>query len=196
MPSGDSDPPYFAKINVAFVQDTPSIDCVAFKTTSTVLLIVGMTTTKFLCYFRVCAVWRWNRFIVGFFTVSWICVAVVSGVTAIYSTKAVQVETYCTMIIVEGRLVQAPFIVAVINHTLIVMAITYGVCKNTLGRDHWQTFGHGIMAMLGKSLPTFSKTLLHDSQITYMYVLLPSPNALKLEAIINNINLELLRGFL
>ena len=149
----------------------------AFRTTSAVLLTVGMTTTKFLCYFRVCAVWRWNRFIVGFFTVSWLCVAVVSGITATHSTKAVQVETYCTMIIVEGQLVPAPFIVAVVNHTLIVMAITYGVCKNTLGRD--QTFGHGIMAMLGKSLPTFSKTLLHDSQISYMYVLLPSPNALE-----------------
>ena len=142
-----------------------------------VLLFVGMTSTKFLCYFRVCAVWRWNYYIVGFFTFSWLCVAAAAGVTAIRSVKALQVESYCTVIIVEGRLVPAPFIVAVVNHTLIVIAITYGVCRNTLGRD--MTFGHGIMVMLGKSLPTFSRAMLHDSQISYMYVLLPSPNALE-----------------
>ena len=149
----------------------------AFKVAAAVLLIVGMTSTKFLCYFRVCAVWRWNHFIAVFFTLSWFCVAAVSGVTAIRSTTALQVENYCTMIIVEGRLVPAPFIVAAINHTLIVIAISYGVCRNTLGRD--MTFRHGIMAMLGKSLPTFSRAMLHDSQISYMYVLLPSPNALE-----------------
>ena len=148
-----------------------------FGKTSAVFLIVGMTSTKFLCYLRTCAVWRWNRFIVAFFSFSWLCVAAVSFATATYSTKTRQEGNYCTVIIVEGRLIPAPFIVAVINHTLIVLAITYGVCKNTLGGD--LTFRHGIKLMLGKSLPTFSKTLLHDSQISYMYVLLPSANALK-----------------
>ena len=138
-----------------------------------VLLIVGMTSTKFLCYFRVCAVWRWNYFIVGFFTLSWLCVAAVSGVTAIRSTAALQVDSYCTMIIVEGRLIPAPFLAAAVNHTLIVIAISYGVCRNTLGRN--MTFRHGVMAMLGKSLPTFSRAMLHDSQISYMYVLFAFP---------------------
>ena len=129
----------------------------------------------FLCYFRVCAVWRWNRLIVGFFGVSWLSVTA-SSATVIRSIKTLQVESYCTVIIAEGQLIQAPFIVAVVNHTLVFMAITYGICKNTLSRD--LTFTHGIMLMLGKSLPTFSKALLHDSQIAYMYVLLPSQNAL------------------
>ena len=129
-----------------------------------------------LCYLRVCAVWRWNHFIVGFFGVSWLSVAA-SCVTVIHSIKTLQVETYCTVIIVDGRLILAPFIVAVVNHTLVFMAITYGICKNTLRGD--LTLRHGIMLMFGKSLPTFSKALLHDSQIAYMYVLLPSPNALE-----------------
>ena len=137
-----------------------------------------MTSTKSLCYLRTCAVWGWNRLIVAFFTVSWLSVAAASTVTATLSVKALQVETYCTTIIVEGRLIPAPFIVAVVNHTLIVIAITYGICKNTLGGD--LTFRHGIMLMLGKSLPTFSRALLHDSQISYMYVLLPSSVALEI----------------
>jgi hypothetical protein len=95
----------------------------------------------------------------------------------INSITTLQVETYCTVIIADGRLLLVPFIVAVVNHTLIFMAITYGICKNTLSGD--LTFRHGVMLMLGKSLPTFSKALLHDSQISYMYVLLPSPTRWK-----------------
>jgi hypothetical protein len=140
-----------------------------------VLVILGMTSTKSLCYIRTCAVWGWNRFIVAFFTLSWVSVVAVTTATAVHSTKSLQVETYCNVIIVEGRLIQVPFIVAVINHTLIVIAITIALCKNTLGRD--LTLRDGIKSMLGRSLPTFSRALLHDSQISYMYVLLHSPNA-------------------
>ena len=135
-----------------------------------------MTSTMSLCYIRVCAVWRWNHFIIGFFGVSWLSVAASSS-TVIHSIKTLQVENFCTRIIVDGRLILAPFIVAVINHTLVFMAITYGICKNTLRGD--LTFRHGVKLMLGKSLPTFSKALLHDSQIAYTYVHLPSPNALE-----------------
>ena len=164
-----------------FVEDTPSIDCMSFETTSTVLLIIGMTSTMFLCYIRVCAVWRWDRLIVGFFGVSWLFVAG-SSATVIRSIKAEQVDTYCRVVIVDGQLIIAPFIVAVVNHTLVFMAITYGVCKNTLRGD--LTFKHGIMVMLGKSLPTFSKALLHGSQIAYVYVpFLPSPLRTRWETI-------------
>jgi hypothetical protein len=130
-----------------------------------------MTSTMSLCYLRVCAVWRWNRYIIAFFGVSWLSVAA-SSATTIHSIQTLQVENYCTVIIVGGRLILAPFIVNVVNHTLVFTAITYGICKNTLSGD--LTFRHGIMVMLGKSLPTFSKALLHDSQISYMYVLFPS----------------------
>ena len=147
-----------------------------FETTSVALLTIAMTSTMSLCYLRVCAVWRWNRYIIGFFGISWLSVAA-SSVTVINSIKTLQVETFCTLVIVEGRLILAPFIVAVVNHTLVFMGITYGICKNTLRGD--LTFSHGVMLMLGKSLPTFSKALLHDSQIAYMYVLLPFPSALE-----------------
>jgi len=128
-----------------------------------------------LCYLRLCAVWSWNRYIVGFFGVSWLSVPA-SSATVILSIKTLQVETYCTVIIMEGPLIMAPFIVAVVNHTLVFMAITYGICKNTLRGD--LTFRHGTMVMLGKSLPTFSKALLHASQISYILIMLISIIAL------------------
>jgi len=148
--------------------NTPSIDCAAFGMTSVVLLIIAMTSTMSLCYLRVSAVWRWNRYIVGFFGVLWLTV-VASNVTMVHSLKPIQVETYCTVVIVGGRLILAPYIVNVVNHTLVFSTITYGICKNTLRRD--MTFSHGAMLMLGKSLPTFSKALLHDSQISYIIIL-------------------------
>jgi hypothetical protein len=150
----------------------------AFEKASAVLLIVGLMATKSLCTLRTCAVWRWNRFIIAFFTFSWLCVASSTIVTATLSTKSLQVETssYCTVIIVEGRLIPLPLILTVVNHTLIVIAITYGVCKNTMHED--LTFRHGIMLMLGKSLPTFSKALLHDSQISYILIAVVSVIAL------------------
>jgi hypothetical protein len=137
----------------------------AFQTTSIALLIIGMSSTVFLCYLRVCAVWHWNRFIVGFFGVSWLSVVALSF-TLIRSIKTVQLEGYCTTTIVKGSLILAPFITNVFNQTIVFLAITYGVCKNTLGGD--LTFRDGILLMLGKSLPTFSKAMLHDSQVCYM----------------------------
>lgn len=129
-----------------------------------------------LCYLRVCAVWRWNRLIVGFFGILWLSVGA-SIVTLIRSVKAIQVETFCTVAIAGGQLILAPFIVAVINHTLVFLGITYGICKNTLRGD--LTLRDGVMLMLGKSLPTFSKALLHDSQISYVYVLFAFSNTLE-----------------
>ena len=129
-----------------------------------------------LCYLRVCAVWRWNHYIVGLYGISWLSV-IASNVTMIHSIKTLQEETSCTVIIVGGQLILAPFIVNVVNHTLVFMAITYGICKNTLRGD--LTLKHGIMVMFGKSLPTFSKALLHDSQISYLYVPLHPLNVLE-----------------
>ena len=152
------------RINGSFVLDTPFNDCTALETTNVALLVVGMSSTLSLSYLRVCAVWRWNRFIVGFFGVSWLS-GVAATLTLIRSFKTVQFEGYCTGMIVNGLIV-APFITGLFNQTTIFLAITYGVCKNSLSGD--LTFRDGFLLMLGKSLPTFSKAMLHDSQICYM----------------------------
>ena len=151
-----------------FFLATPFIPCTVYKTISVSFFISNLAFTPFLAYLRVCAVWDWNRFIVGWFGVSWLAVAT-SGFTGLHALKGIQVGDYCTEIIV-GKSVLAPFVTTFFNHTFVFLAITYGICRNTLGRD--LSFRNCIQLMVGKDLSTFSKALLHDSQVSYLWVLL------------------------
>jgi len=152
--------------------NAPSIDCKAIEMTVILLFIVGNTFTMLLSYIRVCAVWRWNRFIVGFFGVLWLS-TVASSFTMLRTNKAIQVpgELYCTLVTIvdSGPIFLTPWISVFVNQTAIFLAITYGVCKNTLGGD--LTFRDGIPLMLGKGLPTFSRALIHDSQICNIVIM-------------------------
>lgn len=165
--------PYFVRFNDTFVLAISSINCMVFEVITLGFLITAVTFTTVLPYLRVCAVWGWNRFIVTFFGISLLFV-VASLFTLVHSIKQIEVESYCNLVIV-GPLILAPFLMTVLNYTFIVLAITYGVCKNTLGD---LTFKNGILLMLGKTLPAFSKALLHDSQVCYMWVLSLSPQIL------------------
>lgn len=121
----------------------------------------------FLSYLRVCGVWHWNPFIVVLFGASWISV-VASGFAVINSIKGVEVENnYCEEILV-GQRILAPFITTFINHTIVFLAITFGVCKNTIGKD--LSLRDCLRLMFGRRFITFSKALLHDSQVCYMWV--------------------------
>lgn len=83
------------------------------------------------------------------------------------SIQGIEVEGYCVEIIV-GNLILVPIMTSFVNHAIVFFAITLGVCKNTIGRD--LTVRDCIRLMFGKSSPTFSKALLHDSQVCYMWV--------------------------
>jgi len=153
----------FALVATIFLT-TPSLACTAFEATFIVFFITAVVSTLFLSYLRVCAVWHWNHVIIGLFGLSWISV-VASGFAVINAIKGNELENYCEEIIV-GRKILAPFITSFVNHTIVFLAITLGVCKNTLGRN--LTLRDCFWLMLGRGLPTFSKALLHDSQVCYI----------------------------
>jgi len=143
---------------------TPSVSCTALETTFVAFSIVALISTLFLSYFRVCAVWRWNRVIVGIFGISWLSVAA-SSFTLLKSIHGSSTgEGFCA--VTATQLVLAPFVTSFVNHIIVFLAITYGVCKNTIGRD--LGFRDCVWLMFGKGLPTFSKALLHDSQLCYI----------------------------
>lgn len=104
------------------------------------------------------------------FGTSWLSV-VASGFAVINSIKGVEVEDYCEEVLV-GQRILAPLIATFFNHTIVFLAITLGVCKNTIGKD--LSLRDCLRLMLGRRLATFSKALLHDSQVCYMWVFLSS----------------------
>lgn len=139
----------------------------AFGNTIIALVIVVMSSTFFLSYLRVCAVWHWNRFIAGFFGISWLSI-VASWLTILRTIKGIQVgpQPYCTILVVDsGPIFVVPYIASIFNQSAVFLAITIGVYRNTGGN---LTFRDGIPLVLGKNLPTFSKALLHDNQVCYM----------------------------
>lgn len=158
-----------------FFLATPSVACTAFEATFLIFFITGLVSTLFLSYLRVCGVWHWNPFIVGLFGVSWISV-VVSGFAVINTIKGVEVENYCEEVLV-GQRILAPFITTFVNHTIVFLAITLGVCKNTIGKD--LSLRDCLRLMFGRRFLTFSKALLHDSQVCYMWVFFVFPNIWK-----------------
>lgn len=163
--------PWFVRINppaaFVFTLATQFVDCMAFEATFLIFFITGLVSTMFLSYLRVCGVWHWNPFIVVLFGASWISV-VASGFAVINSIKGVEVENnYCEEILVDQRIL-APFITTFINHTIVFLAITFGVCKNTIGKD--LSLRDCLRLMFGRRFITFSKALLHDSQVCYMWV--------------------------
>ena len=131
-----------------------------------------------LCYLRVCAVWRWNRYIVAFFGVSWLSVAASSATgTVIHSIKTLQVETFCTVIIVDAC--SGSFHSGCCQPQPLLHGDYFKLWHLQEYFTRGSDFQGWNYAHAWKSLPTFSKALLHDSQISYMYVLLPSTNALE-----------------
>ena len=84
----------------------------------------------------------------------------------INSIKGVEVtDNYCEEVLV-GQRILAPIITTFFNHTIVFLAITLGVCKNTIGKD--LSIGDCLRLMFGRRLPIFTKALLHDSQVCYM----------------------------
>jgi len=65
-----------------------------------------------------------------------------------------------------GQRIMAPVITTFFNHTIVFLAITFGVCKNTIGKD--LSLRDCFRLMLGRRLSTFTRALLHDSQVCYI----------------------------
>ena len=149
-----------------FFLATPFVACTAFEATFVLFFVTGLVSTLFLSYLRVCGVWHWNPYIVGLFGASWISV-IGSGFAVINSIEGVEVENYCAVVLV-GQRILAPFISTFFNHTIVFLAITFGVCKNTIGKD--LPLGDCLRLMLGRRLSIFTKALFHDSQVCYMWV--------------------------
>ena len=118
-----------------------------------------------LVVFRACALYRNNPYVVTFFSCSWL-VLVVACVTVPVASTAVNIgiTEYCTPQV--RSLVSFGIIYVPIHETLIFLATSWAFLQSSY-TDTNVTNGLRVM-VLGKFLPEFSKSILHDGQAYYL----------------------------
>lgn len=151
----------------------PIQDCHSFQQGLLALNTILMSTTMLLSYFRVCAVWAKNYYIIGIYFFFWLA-GVAGSLTVIVGLPFSHMDgsPYCNEFVLDGFVAAAVF-APTINHILVFIAITYGVCRTHLAvvHDKFSMKSSYKVFILGESLPAFSKTLLQASQLCYLYVL-------------------------
>ncbi|KAF8154875.1 hypothetical protein B0H34DRAFT_541428 [Crassisporium funariophilum] len=149
-------------------------DCQAFEMVLIGLYIIFATSTTFLSYLRVCAIWDHNKYIVGFFGLSWLSVVggSLSLVKGIRGTHFPEGTNFCIDVLI-GRYVPVTLFTGLTNDTFLFLATTYGISRSRILLD--PTLKGGIRTVIfGSSLPEFSRALLLDSQLCYMIAMCAS----------------------
>jgi hypothetical protein len=122
--------------------------------------------TILLFVFRVSALYNNNKYVVAFFTLSWLSVFA-SSVTLPIGAAASNIGTtkYCIQTQL-AKYIGINMILTLLNDTMVFFATSAALMKNAY-KD--VTFQNGFMVVLiGKDLPAFSKNLLRDGQAYYL----------------------------
>ena len=128
---------------------------------------MAIPSTTLLFFFRVRAVYRDNKYVVGAFAIMWLGVLAVcinaareGGASEIGPTK------YCLPVDVRGASVSASAVIPFINDVLGFCAVTWRLMKNSQVNP---TFKSSLKVIVfGHYLPTFSRALLQDGQIYFL----------------------------
>jgi hypothetical protein len=145
--------------------DFPIDHCNFMVMMGTTSFVLSRTATAFLMYFRICAVYNCNRFVVLFFGFTWLSV-IGGAATAFGGVASAPIENtkYCACLI-KHRYVIATSVADFIDDTLILFAIMYklgmaGIRRSPASQlsSAWKPMGH---------LQSFTRTFLQDSQIYY-----------------------------
>ncbi|KAJ3505267.1 hypothetical protein NLJ89_g7506 [Agrocybe chaxingu] len=131
------------------------------------LFAVTISSTSLLFLIRVLAIFHQNKIVKAFFCAMWL--AVVAGVlTAITGLTGDNIgpTKYCMNVTVESY-VGAAGIIPLVNDTLVFLAISWRLMKNT------HTTANGLrwdvrVFFRGDYLPAFSRGLLQDGQVYYL----------------------------
>ena len=129
--------------------------------------------TSLLFFFRTRAVFNRNRWVVAFFACLWLavlggCLAyIVDAFKPVVLNPALNRATLCLK---SGNnpFVSATIITPLINDTLVFLAITWRLSRNSY--DPYKRSGIKDL-ILGDHLPVFSKVLLQDGQVYYLLAL-------------------------
>ncbi|KAG6914154.1 hypothetical protein DXG01_002052 [Tephrocybe rancida] len=151
-------------------QTAPLSNCHVIRKTVCGLYHIAFSSTSLLFFLRVRAVFKQNKLVVAFFGFLWLSVLGAS-LTVVNTAIAVRVgpTKYCSAKNIQQYASAAPIAFAV-NDTFVFVAISWRLIFNAT-RDGAK---QGLKSMVrGEYLPTFSRALLKDGQVYYLYVRRP-----------------------
>ncbi len=123
-------------------------------------------TTVLLFVFRVCALFNNNKFVVVFFSLSWLAV-LASSFTLPIGAQAVAIgnTNYCAS--GAGKpFTRVVTFVPFVHETLVFFATSWAFMRRSYVDVNVK---NGVKVMiLGRHLPAFSKSILHDGQAYYL----------------------------
>ncbi|KAF9527236.1 hypothetical protein CPB83DRAFT_769032 [Crepidotus variabilis] len=130
---------------------------------------IAVPSTSLLFFFRVCALYNHNRYLVAFFFISWL--SVVAG--AITTTQGITggpigLTKYCINTRLESY-VSLACIPPFVNDTLVFCATTWALMQNSYADG---SLRNGLKVMVfGRYLPSFSRAILQDGQVYYATII-------------------------
>ena len=130
--------------------------------------------TSLLFVFRTRAVFNRNTWVTAFFAGLWLAVLGVGLALIVDTLEPVPVNpvSKATAMCLRSsinRVAEATTIITLINDTLVFLAITWGLSRNSY--DSY-TLKSGVKFLIfGNHLPVFSKVLLRDGQAYYLLAL-------------------------
>ena len=127
---------------------------------------VALPVTVLLLVFRVVALYKNNKFVVAFFSLSWLAILAISIVVSL-SVSGMQIgkTPYCIEVARKKESIlaaAAPFV----HDTLIFGATTWVFMKNSYMEANLKNSFDTMV--LGKHLPAFSRSLLRDGQLYFL----------------------------
>lgn len=134
-------------------------------------VIVVISSTSFLFVLRVWAIFGYNRYILSFFLLSWLSVTGATSTIGIGlhgSAKNIGTTKYC-MYTHAPPYISSSFIVPFIHDSLVFAAITWRLLQNIASDSLGMRKGIR-MVIFGDYLPVFSRALLQDGQMYYLWV--------------------------
>jgi hypothetical protein len=127
--------------------------------------VLSRASTAFLMYFRLCAVYNMNKFVVLFFGFTWFSVIGGAATTFVGIEPAYNEHTKHCACTIKHRFIITTSVIDFVNDTLILFAIMYklgmtGIRRSPVSQlsSAWKSTGQ---------LQSFLRAFLQDSQIYY-----------------------------
>ena len=149
--------------------------CIILERLVVVFFCAAVVFTSLLFFFRTRAVFKTYPWVVAFFAGLWL--AVLGGCLAfiidVFKPVSVNPASNANALCFDSGsnpFVAAATIIPLINDTLVFLAISWHLCRNSYYLPY--TFKSGIRLLIfGDYLPVFSRALLQDGQAYYLLAL-------------------------